>query len=131
MDSSNKELLDSINELESGKTIGELKGLSIRVLKPLALTIKQLKAAVKAHPNHPVALACAKTISTLSDSKTVVMDRVDVQALIENKSVIEETKIEETNGSKRRCLTKKVGAVLSVPQVPKQGKTDTPKPLSK
>lgn len=114
MSDSNKELLDKINSLNSGKPAdAAVQGVAVTKAPTMELTIGQLAKAVETNPEHPVAKACSKALHTLPSHTKVSMERIDVQALLENKDVKMQTGVEEFEGQPRNVITKSLGQAMS------------------
>lgn len=112
------ELLERINKMNSGEVIEEPAGVEVVENATIKLTVGQLATAAEANPEHPVAVATRKSVKTLNPSQEITMDRADVQALLENKEVVLDTKIETVEGEPRNVTRKSVGPELSVGKKP-------------
>lgn len=76
------------------------------------LTIKELKSAIASNPDHPVCESYAKAVATLGDDQEVVVDKPDLEALIQNCEIeIVSSTREEKDGTVTVC-SKRVGKGL-------------------
>lgn len=66
---------------EVGETIVVHEQSSFRV------SVAELKEAIATHPDHPVGKVYAKAVRHLKDDAFVVVDRADVEGLIDNREV--------------------------------------------
>ncbi len=61
----------------------------------LAILAGDLKEAIAKNPEHPVAKVYAKAILFAAPSRQISVDLTDLQALLDNKSVVVEEKLEK------------------------------------
>lgn len=95
----------------------EVQALAVDANAKLSVTVGELDAACKANPAHPSAVAWTGLLAMgLKESHPVVVDRVDLEALLENKAVV----VERTTVDGQPIATKKLGDTL--------GKTPAPAP---
>ena len=63
--------------------------------RQFACPVAESKGAIKANPEHPVAKVFKNAIRGYPDSKELIVDAVDMEALLDNKRVRAESTIEE------------------------------------
>jgi hypothetical protein len=83
MDTVNQ-LLDRINNPEDQKASG-METHSERMVK---VTVAELAEAIKKNPNHQVALSYKKGIQGFAPTHTLIVEAIDLKALLEDKEVI-------------------------------------------
>ena len=114
-----KELKERINALNEGKPDPNASmGMDIHMTKNIKITAGKLVEAIKKYPGHPVAAVIAKSIESIAPGKEVIMDRVDVLAMLDNKEVIVVTTYEIFEGSRRKVIRKELGKSLGPAKAP-------------
>jgi hypothetical protein len=61
--------------------------LVVHEQRSFRVSVADLKAAIAAHPTHPVAQVYAKAVRNLAPTHLVVVDRADVAGLLDDKEV--------------------------------------------
>lgn len=80
--------LDSLKQRLQGENSDSAPATMIlHKSKTIKVTVKELREATDANPNHPAAKVFRKAIERLPEDKTVIVDRADLQALIDNAEV--------------------------------------------
>jgi hypothetical protein len=105
-----------LKRLESGSSSGAqqmVAAMRVQELRTFEVTAGDLKAAIEANPDHPIADNLKKGIRGMKAKQTVYVDRVDLEALIKDCDVIVSTKeVEDPDDADGRVKvqTKKLGA---------------------
>jgi len=122
-----KELRERISALNEGKPDPNASmGMDIHMTKNIKITAGKLVEAIKKYPDHPVASAIAKSIESIAPGIEVIMDRVDVMAMLDNMEVVITTTYEVFEGSRRRVIHKELGKSLGSAKKPDIGKGKKP-----
>ncbi|MGD9647083.1 MAG: hypothetical protein AB7U73_15335 [Pirellulales bacterium] len=95
-----------IARVEAG---GQLDGPKLRKLAPAVVTVGELREAIAAYPEHPVAQAYALAVDGRPDERRLTVDRNDLLALCTNCAVV--THEEWTAGGVE--ISKSVGGPLA------------------
>jgi len=91
--------------------------LKVRDAKTFKLTAGELRKAIEANPEHPKSKAFTKAVRGIPAVKEIIIERVDLEALLDDKEVDTITRLvdhidPETNqptGDKVKVETKKIG----------------------
>lgn len=82
-------LADLKKRLEEGNNLGETQpGMDVHVVSPVATKVAEVKEVIKQHPDHPNAKVFERAIRGMRDTDTVMIDKVHLQSVLENKEVI-------------------------------------------
>jgi hypothetical protein len=134
------DLKERLRKLNNGEfpSAGAQTGMITRRASMIEVTIGELAAAIESNKDHPVAKAYARTINehtkktkdqpdVLLEANKVVLDRIDLEALLNNKQVIHTTEgVEVEDGFLSEVQTKAVGD--TVRPAPSPENFDKPKP---
>lgn len=85
-------LRDLIDRLEGGE---EPQGIDVRRLRPAEASVGEIREAVNAHPDHPLAPVFRAAINGLPGSLRVTVDHADLLGLATNRQVNSRTAIRD------------------------------------
>lgn len=130
-----EELKERLRKLNNGEfaTADTNTGMITRKAQTMEVTIEELAAAVDARRDHPAAQAYRRTIQAYTHPKDgllrkekVVVDREDMEALLDNKEVVRVSQgIQVEEGFASEVVSKKVGDILK-PAAPSAPESSTP-----
>jgi len=108
----------------SGKPVQPLK---VNRIPKFKLTVGELKQVAKQNLDHPNSKVFLSAVRGQTDDKEMVVDRVDIEALLDDRNVLIETRIEPVSGenSDIKIVSKTLGPPRQVKPEPK------PKPKMK
>jgi hypothetical protein len=105
------ELQEKIKKLDAGE-IAAPQGMILRRFSGIEVTVGQLKAAVKANPEHPVAVNLTPMLKGYADPRhnphKVTVSKIDMEALLDNKEVKTEVLGESLVDNSRMTEVRKV-----------------------
>lgn len=81
--------------------------MEVTVAETLKVTVGELKAAVKENPEHPKATVYNAATMGLSDKSIVVVEKADLQGLLEDKDVYPTRTVENGRVVVRKALAEK------------------------
>ena len=105
---------DRLKAMEDGVPPTVQKGADVHVTRGVEVTVGELLTAIHAHPEHPVAQAWRNNVS-LPDNTILTVDKNDLVALMENKVVEVERKVETHEGVPSTMIRKSVGGSYTPP----------------
>jgi hypothetical protein len=101
-------LLKRIKEPDATTEGAELAPLAIHTVQGFRLTHAELQAIVDANPDHPIAKTYAEALKrTPSDEHPLVVERIDIEAIIDGKDVRVTTTHEPTRDGKMARVHRK------------------------
>ena len=116
------ELTARINALDEGEPDPNASmGMDVHMAKNIKIKVGKLAEAAKKYPDHPIAKVLQAAIKSISPSKELIMDRVDVMAMLENKEVELITTYQVFEGSRRKIIRKQLGKSLGPAKKPDLG----------
>lgn len=92
-------------EITEGTDIPAL--LPIRKSGTFSLTAGELRQAARSNPSHKISKIFLRAVKDHSDSEKVTVDRVDLQAVLENGTVEHQSTLQKTEGGLTRVHTKR------------------------
>jgi len=118
-------IAEAKDEGTSGKPVQPLK---VNRIPKFKLTVSELKQVSKQNLDHPNAKVFLQAVRGFADDKEITVDRVDIEALLDDRNVIMETRIQPVSGeaSDIKVVEKKLGPPRTVKAEPKP-KTSTKK----
>ena len=129
-DSTIKDLLSQAQ----GTAPAAISPVRTEIVSLMTVTGAQLRAAVNSQPNHPKAKDYAKALESLRDTDEVQVDKQDILALLQNKTVKTEVLVKDhpfVQGQQVRATTKVVSdepGVTPTPSVPTPGRAASTPP---
>lgn len=111
-----------LNESEESKS----DPLVVKRDRLFELTVQELRDTCELNPDHPLASVKKKSVAGMPYNAKVVVDRVDIEAILENKEVnVSRTTETDTDGVKvtveRKVLGGPVSKSVSPPKKPDPG----------
>lgn len=109
-----KELKDLRERLEAKQPIPS--AMQVHRIPVIKTMVQELRAAITANPDHPVAViykaAIEKLPKNVKPERVLNVEKPDLQALLDNAEVITERAVEDVDGEARLVVTKRVGEPL-------------------
>lgn len=108
-----EQLRKRLADTTAGSGSQAISPLGVTRTETFQLSLGDLRAACATNPKHPVALVYARACldhegQDLSDNRTVAVDRMDLQALMDDGHVKSVTKLEKLGRGQVRVTTKEV-----------------------
>jgi hypothetical protein len=103
------DLMARIKALDEGTELPEATGAAVHKVTMIEVSAGDLRKAVKVNPDHPISRTVKASIAKYPDHHKFVMERADVQALLDNKVVETHTEYDEQDGLRIPIISKKVG----------------------
>lgn len=89
-------VLDRFNKKDEKPAQGN-RHIKLNKAEMFPITCRELAAVIKKNPNHPSALAYTKAVQSNPMDEDLLIERVDLQALLDNREVVVTTRTEMTD----------------------------------
>lgn len=124
-------LRQKLNELtermadKSNPSGTQSSNMKVEKLKPFRLTVAELRAAAASNPEHEKSIIFEKACKGKSPNDVIVVDRNDLTAVLENKTVIVKTSKVNIGGDEHPLEEKMVvAAPVAAPTPPPKKKSE-------